>query len=126
MKRFFLSFLIAVLVGLGIGLYLGWVQFPVQFIDSPASSLSPVFQDEYTLMIAAGYAADGDLNGAIERLRLLEIEDVPAYVQQIAERYIANSRGVDEIRLLVNFADAMGRLTPLMEPYREVTLPGGS
>jgi hypothetical protein len=126
MKRFFLSFFIAILFGLGIGLYLGWVQFPVQFIDSPARSLAPAFQDDYTLMVAAGYAADGDVNGAIERLRLLDIEDVPAYVQQIAERYIANSRGVEEIRLLVKLAGAMGRLTPMMEPYREVTLPGGS
>jgi hypothetical protein len=126
MTRFLLSFSIAALVGLGIGLYLGWVQFPVQFIDSPARSLAPAFKDDYTLMIAAGYAADGDLNGALERLRVLGIEDVPAYVQTITERFISNSRGVDEIRLLVNLSGAMGRLTPLMEPYREVTLPGGS
>lgn len=126
MTRFLLSFFVAVLVGLGIGLYLGWVQFPVQFIDSPADSLAPAYKDEYTLMIAAGYAADGDLNGAVERLRILGIEDVPSYVQAITERFISNSRGVDDIRLLVNLSEAIGRLTPLMEPYREVALPGGS
>lgn len=126
MTRFLLSFFVALLIGLGLGLYLGWVQFPVQFIDSPARSLAPVHKEEYTLMIAAGYAADGDLSGAIERLRVLGVGDVPAYVEQTTERYISNSRGVDDIRLLVNLASDMGRLTPLMEPYQQVTLPGGS
>jgi hypothetical protein len=126
MRRFLVSFAVALLVGLGIGLYLGWVQFPVQFIDSPASGLAPAYKDDYTLMIAAGYAADGDLNGATARLQVLGIGNVPAYVQQVTERYITNSRGVDEIRLLVRLSAALGRLTPMMEPYQQVTLPGGS
>jgi MFS superfamily sulfate permease-like transporter len=126
MTRFLVSFFVALLVGVGIGLYLGWVQFPVQFIDSAASSLAQTHKDDYTLMIAAGYAADEDLDGAIERLRVLGIQDVPSYVQATTERLISNSRGVEEIRLLVNLAEGMGRLTPMMEPYRQVTLPGGS
>ncbi len=124
--RFLISFFVAALIGLGVGLYLGWVQFPVQFIDSPASSLAPGFKDDYILMIAAGYAADNDLNGAFERLRLLEVNDIPLYIQETTERYISNSRSVDDIRLLVNLASGAGRLTPLMEPYQQVTLPGGS
>lgn len=124
MRRFLVSFLIALLLGAGIGLYLGWVQFPVEFVDSPASALAQNEKDDYTLMIAGAYADDGDLNGAIERLRVLGVDNVPAYVQEVTERYITNSRGVDDIRLLVDLAEGMGRLTPVMEPYRQINMPG--
>jgi hypothetical protein len=124
MTRLLVSFFVALLVGLGLGLYLGWVQFPVQFVDSPISALDPTFRDQYVVMIAAGYADDGDLNGAIERLRLLGVENVPAFVQEVTERYITNSRGVDDIRLLVTLAEGMGRLTPVMAPFRQIDAAG--
>lgn len=126
MTRFLVSFFVALLLGVGVGLYLGWVQFPVQYIDSPASALAPQFKDEYTVMIAAGYAAESDLNGAIERLRFLGVENVPAYVQEVTERYITNSRAVEDIRLLVRLSEGMGRLTPIMEPYRDISVPGAT
>lgn len=124
MKRFFLSLLIALIIGVLLGLYLGWVQFPVEYIDSPASVLDQPYQDEYTVMIAAGYSADQDLTGALTRLRVLGVENVPTYVQEVTERYISNSQSVDEIRVLVMLAEGLGRLTPIMEPYRRVTVPG--
>jgi hypothetical protein len=124
MSRFLVSFFVALLLGVGLGLYLGWVQFPVQYVDSPASALARQHKDDYTVMIAAGYSTDGDLNGAIERLRLLGEENIPAYIQEVAERYITNSRNVEDIRLLVNLAQGVGRLTPIMEPYRQLVTPG--
>ncbi|MFQ3568542.1 MAG: hypothetical protein SNJ59_16260 [Aggregatilineales bacterium] len=124
MIRFLGSLLVAALVGLAFGLYLGWVQFPVQTIDSPANLLAQRYKDDYTIMIAAGYARDGDVTGALERMRVLRIDDVPAYVQEVTERFITNSRSIDDIRLLVALSEGLGRLTPLMEPYRQVTLPG--
>ncbi len=124
MLRFLVSVLIGVVAGVGIGLYLGWVQFPVEFVDSPASSLAPRYQDDYVVMIAAGFASDGDLGGAVERLRLLGVGNIPAFVQEVAERYISNSRSVEDIRVLVGLAEGLGRLTPLMQPYRSVSAPG--
>lgn len=126
MVRFLLSLLVALLVGLGIGLYLGWVQFPQVTIDSPASALAQRYKDEYTVMIAAGFLQDRDLTGALERLRVLGVENVPAYVQEITERYITNSRDVSEIRYLVALSEGLGRMTPIMEPYRIVSVPGQS
>jgi hypothetical protein len=124
MVRFLLSLLVALLVGLGIGLYLGWVQFPQQTVDSSASVLAQRYKDEYVLMVAGGYLEDGDLGGALERLRLLGADNAPAFVQEVTERYITNSRDVDDIRYLVALAEGLGRLTPIMEPYRIVTVPG--
>jgi hypothetical protein len=124
MGRFLLSLFAGLVVGAGVGLYLGWEQFPVEYIDSPASSLSQRYKDEYTVMIADGYRADRDLDGAIQRLRVLGVENVPAFVQEVAERYITNSRDVVDIRALVTLAEGVGRLTPIMQPYRNVSLPG--
>ena len=122
--RFIISLLIGLVVGLGLGLYLGWVQFPKEYINSPITDLSPRYKDEYTVMIATGYAADDDLVGAVERLRVLGVENIPAYVQETTERYITNSRNVDDIRYLVVLAEGLDRLTPIMEPYRQVSAPG--
>ncbi|PJF39961.1 MAG: hypothetical protein D6737_01335 [Chloroflexi bacterium] len=124
MRRFFVSLFAGFIVGVGLGLYLGWIQFPVQFVNSPAADLAENFRDDYTVMIAAGYQADGDVIGAIERLRILNEEDIPEYVQDVTVRYITNSRDVDDIRNLVALSEALGKLLPIMEPYRQVTLPG--
>ncbi len=126
MVRFLVSLMIALVVGLGVGLYLGWVQFPAKYTDSSADRLAQRFKDEYTVMIANGYLADSDLNGALERMRVLSVENVPAYIQDTTERFITNSRGVNEIRALVAFSSGLGRLTPIMEPYRILTVPGQS
>ena len=124
--RFLISLLIGLLVGAGVGIYLGWVQFPVEFVDSAAPDLSNRFKDEYTVMIATGFTADNDLGAVVERLRLLGVENIPVHVQETTERYITNSRDVEDIRFLVQLAEALDRLTPIMEPYRQVSLPGQS
>lgn len=126
MSRFFVSLIIGLLVGIGIGLYLGWVQFPLEFVDSPASNLARQYKDEYTVMIASSFAQDSDLGGAVERLRVLGVENIPAYVLEVTERFITNSRNVNDIRLLVGLYEGLaGRVTPLMEPYRQVNASGG-
>jgi hypothetical protein len=124
MLRFLLSLITGLIIGAVIGLYLGWVQFPVQFVNSPASSLSERAKNDYMVMVAAGYLEDGDLGGAVERLRLLGVPNIPAYVQQVTENYISNSQDVDDISYLVALAEAVGRLTPIMQPYRRVSVPG--
>ncbi len=126
MLRFLFSLVIGLTIGAGIGLYVGWVQAPVEFVNSPASSLAERYQDEYIVMVSGGYLMDGDLGGAVERLQILGTTNIPALVQETVEKFISDSRNVDDIRKLVALAEAMGRLTPIMDPYRRVTVPGGS
>jgi hypothetical protein len=123
MVRVLLSLLVGLLVGAGVGLYLGWFQFPVQFVNSPAASLAERYQDDYVVMIASGYLKDADLGGAVDRLRILGVANIPAYVQEVTERYISNSRDARDIGYLVALAEGLGRLTPIMQPYRQV-VPG--
>ncbi|MBI5669572.1 MAG: hypothetical protein HZC41_16340 [Chloroflexi bacterium] len=124
MLRFLVSLLIGLAVGVVVGLYLGWVQFPVEFVDSPASSLAERYKDDYIVMVASGYLKDGDLGGAVERLRILGVPNIPAYVQEVTERYISNSQNADDISVLVALSESLGRLTPIMLPYRKIAAPG--
>ena len=117
MGRFFLSLIIGLVLGTLLGLYLGWVQFPVEYVDSPMSDLDQLAKDDYTVMIAAGYEYDGDALGVVERLRLLQVDNVPEYVERVTERFITNSRDLRDIRLLVNLSNGLRRLTPIMEPF---------
>jgi hypothetical protein len=126
MVRFLLSFVAALILGLLLGLYLGWVQFPVKYTDSTADRLAQRYKDEYTVMVANSYLDDNDLTGALERMRLLGVDNVPAYIQDTTERYITNSSGVDDIRALVGLSSGLGRLTPIMEPYRALSAPGSN
>ncbi len=125
MLRFLLSLLVTLVIGAGIGLYLGWVQFPLQSVDRPASALSSIYRDEYVVLVAAGYTRDQDLNGVLDRLRVLRVENAPQLVQEVTERYITSSRDITEIRYLVTLSESLGRLTPIMQPYRNVSVPGG-
>lgn len=119
-----LSLLIGLALGIVAGLYIGWVQAPVEYINSPLGALDQDHLDDYTLMIAYGYTADRDLPGAVARLQKLNVQNIPAYVQNVTERFISQGRNVEDIRRLVALAEAMGSLTPLMEAYRAA--PAGS
>jgi hypothetical protein len=121
MQRFFFSWLFGIAVGVVIGLYIGWVVDPVRVSDAAAAALDRRYLDDYTVMVANGFGADDDLNGAVERLRDIGIENAPFHVLEITERYITNSRDVADIRVLVVLYQAMsGRATPLMQPYLPV------
>ncbi len=124
MIRFLLSLAVSIFIGIGIGLYIGWVAYPAQDVNGPASRLAERYKDEYTVMVAAGYLKDGDLGGAVDRLRLLGQGNIPAYVQGVTERYISNSRDSNDIAYLVALAEGLGRLTPIMQPYAQLHAPG--
>lgn len=115
-----LSLLVGLLIGVGAGLYIGLVQFPVEYTDAAMPRLLPAYRDEFTVMVAYGYLADDNLAAAIDRLLPLGAENVPQHIQETAERFISTSRGVNDVRALVALAEAAGRLTPIMEPFRPV------
>ncbi len=115
------SLVLGLVLGGLLGLYLGWFQFPRDAYRGDMTELAQSFRDDYAVMIAAGYAADGDLQGALDRLSRLRVDDIPRYVQQLTDRVIASSaRDIHDIRLLVALARGLGRLTPAMEPFLDL------
>ncbi len=118
MRPFLRALILGLLIGAAFGLYFGWLRFPSEYRSGAMPELEPRYKDDYTMMIAAGYAFDRDAAGAAERLGRLGVEDAAAHAQQAAERVImASSRRLSDIRLLIDLADGLGRLTPMMKPF---------
>lgn len=65
-------FLIAIVVGTGLGLIYGWVINPVEYVDTTPRTLKIDYKTDYVLMVAEVYQADGDLPQATRRLALLQ------------------------------------------------------
>ncbi len=121
-KRYVGSLLVGVLVGLAVGVWIGWQQYPVEYTNSSLDALAPRFREEYVVMVAEGYQHDGDINGALQRLQALNEPDIFSYVQTLTERMIAQSN-VPAIVPMVALSEGLGRLTPVMETYRSTPAP---
>ncbi len=122
MVRIFLLIVIGAALGVGIGLVIGWDIAPVQYVNGNLSDLDPRYKDDYTVMVAAAYQVDGDLNEAIRRLQPLGQPNIPIYVRDVTERYISQygTGNENDIRTLVVLSRALGYYTPPMQAF---TLP---
>jgi len=101
------------LLGLAAGLLYGWVVQPVRLTDTAPSALRSDFQDEYVGLIAAAYAATGDLPRARARLELLPEAGDPDHVAALAQSWLAAGRPEREILALAGLAsDLKGRPSP--------------
>jgi hypothetical protein len=122
MRRALIVFCIGGLLGMGVGLYLGWVQFPVVTVDAGMRALSRAEKDRYTVMVAQSFELDGSPTEAIRRLQPLGEPNIPAYVRDVTERFIsdAGSGNQAEIRYLVSLSRALGYFTPPMQAFSAV------
>lgn len=125
---FAITLIVTFPIGVGLGLYIGWVQAPVEYRNSQMCQLSEAHQENYTIMVARGYRLDKDLNKAVQRLRPLRVENqsvcddgrpykidnIPDWVQVLTERTISNGANQDDICDLANLADSLDRSTNLI------------
>lgn len=79
-----LSILIAMLLGLALGLVYGWKINPVQYSDITPDVLSDDYRTDYVLMVSEAYRSEQDLDLAAERLAVLG-SDPPATIAGEAE-----------------------------------------
>ena len=64
-------FLIAILVGIGLGLLYGWLVSPVRYVETTPDTLHMQYKTDYVLMAAEVYNADKNLETAVRRLGAL-------------------------------------------------------
>ncbi len=69
--RRWISFILVVLLGIGLGLFYGWVISPVTYVDTAPDLLREDFKTDYVLMVAEAYSADGNVALAVRRLAIL-------------------------------------------------------
>ncbi len=63
-----LYLLTGLLIGLGLGLLVGYRIFPVKFFDITPASLHQDFKPDYLAMVGMAYKADGDIGRAYSRI----------------------------------------------------------
>ena len=77
MKSWQVFLLLTILVmGVASGLAYGWLIDPVEYVDTSPDSLRIDYQTDIVLMVSDVYSHDRDLEGAINRLSLLQRPDI--------------------------------------------------
>jgi len=109
------------IVGLGLGLYYGWIVRPSVQISGEVQALRQDYKDDYLLMIAEAYSADANLDRAQARLGAAGFAEPGPAVAALAERLISTGRDSADIRRLAALAGALGHTTPAIAPYLEGT-----
>ena len=91
-----LGVLLALLVGLGLGLVYSWMISPLRVFDAEPKTLRADFKDQYRSVIAAAYAATGNLPRAQARLSLLGDSDSVEALNAQAQRMLANDQSFEQ------------------------------
>lgn len=96
MRRIPWAVLFALLAGVGLGLAYSWVLSPRGITDAQPSALRADFRDQYRSVVAAAYAATGNLPRAQARLALLADADSVEALNAQAQRMRASSASGEE------------------------------
>ncbi len=105
----------ALLLGLALGLFYAWILSPVEVVDAVPSALRADFKDQYRAVIAATYAANGDLTRARSRLALLNDADPYAVLSAQAQRALSNGDALASFHL-AGLASALQETAPAASP----------
>ena len=111
-KRVILFF-VMIAAGLGLGLLYGWIINPVEYVNTAGDSLRADYQADYVLMVAETYAADGNLDRAVQQLRLLGSQPAGQIASEGLSTANALGYAAEDIALLNQLARALAEQTPI-------------
>ena len=103
---------IALVIGLGLGLLYGWVISPVQFVDTTPASLRADYRADYVLMIAEAYNADQNVELAVRRLAVLGGSSPAEIASQALQTGQNIGYSADDISLLQELRRALQAYQP--------------
>ncbi|MGB2911864.1 MAG: hypothetical protein WBD56_10415 [Anaerolineales bacterium] len=104
--------LTGVVLGIMLGILFAWVISPVEYVDTAPESLKDEFKDQYRVLIASAYVANGDLVRAKARLELLDEADIYLVVAEQAQQMLAEGGSVEEAQALGRLALSLGQEIP--------------
>lgn len=109
---------LGLVLGIALGLYLGWVAWPTEFVDADPTILREEYRRDYALMIAHTYSLDGDLDAARRRLSSLGQEEPDRWLLTLTVDAILSGREEEHVILpLVRLSHDLGLSSPAMAPY---------
>ncbi len=98
------EFILALLIGFGLGLTYAWFIAPVEYVNAQPSQLRSDFKDEYRRVIAAAYAANGNLDRASARLSLLADPDPVQALSAQAQQMLAAGISFNQVSQVAQLA----------------------
>lgn len=116
MKRFPWEIIVALTLGLALGLVYAWILAPIQIVDTVPSALRADFKDQYRSAIAAAYAANQDLARAESRLNLLGDANSFAALSAQAQRALSSGDALQSFQL-AQLASALQSIAPSAIPF---------
>lgn len=105
MKRWFF-FSLSILLGLALGLFLGWVVLPWQASRVPAQALRMDYKTDYVLMVAEDFRLHPDLELANRRLSVLGSASSQQMVSQALQFAVQIGYSNADLALMQALADA--------------------
>jgi hypothetical protein len=113
--------IIGTVVGIALGVLVGWQVWPVSYTNTAPDVLRQDYRDDYVVMVATAYAVNQDLPDARRRLQLVDAQEPEALVVDLAERTIEANGDRDDIIRLARLAQALGQTSSPLMPYLERT-----
>jgi len=105
-------------VGLTVGLGYAWFVNPVEYVDVEPAQLADEEQRTYLILVSLGYASDGDLSRARQRLAAMGLDDDPgAALAEVADEAATLGLADTSVRALTNLALALGGEPELAMPF---------
>jgi hypothetical protein len=106
--------LLALVLGIALGLVYGWVVSPVQYVDTTPDTLRADYRADYVLMVAEVYQTEQNPEQAVRRLAVLGSQS-PG---EIAAQALADARqlGFSEADLAL-----LQKLTTAMQAWQGMT-----
>lgn len=89
-----------IIIGIVFGLLYAWLWIPVDEFDSQPITLQENYKDEYRILIAVSYIANGDLERAKARLGLLGDTDTVKSLKMLAQRTLGEVGDSEQARAL--------------------------
>jgi len=99
--------IIALILGFGLGLGYAWVVSPVQYVEANPQVLRDDFKDGFRATIAAAFASNGDLERARARLALLGDPNPAQALTAQAQRMLATGESPEAIQHVALLASVL-------------------
>ena len=107
-----IKIIIAMIVGIALGLVYGWVINPTEYTDVTPNILREDYRADYVLMVAEAHQSEQDSETTARRLAILGSESPVQIVASTLEFAIKNNFTQNEINLLQGLLTAMQTYQP--------------
>ncbi len=104
--------IIAMIIGIALGLVYGWVIDPIEYTDITPSILREDYRADYVLMVAEAHQSEQDSEISARRLAILGSESPEQIVASTLEFAIKNNFTQNETYLLQGLLTAMQTYQP--------------